>query len=198
VCPLTKTNYLLLKWDDVKKLAEKVADKIIESSYKPDIIIAISRGGFDHARILSDELDIQKLASFQMVYYKSIEKRHNIPQVINPLKINLKGLKALLVDDVSDSGNSLTYAKQHVLRLEPQEIKIATLHHKPWSNYEADYYAEIVDQWVIYPWEMRESILQISKELRSKGLNDKTINERLRKIGFKDHHLKRYLDIKEM
>ena len=186
-----------MTWDDVQRLAEQVADKVIDSSYKPDIVVAISRGGFDHARILCDQLDLIELASFQMVYYTNINEKNEIPKVTNPLNADIKGLKVLLVDDVSDSGNSLKHAKQYVDDLGPIQIKIATLHQKPWSNYEADYFAETVNKWIIYPWEMRESIQQITEALRSKGLKEKAIAEKLKQIGFSDHHLKRYLNIIE-
>lgn len=194
---MTDIEYLFLTWDDVQRLAEKVADKIIDSSFKPDIVVAISRGGFDHARILCDQLDLIELASFQIAYYTNINEKNEIPKVTNPLNADIKGLKVLLVDDVSDSGNSLKYAKQYVDGLGPDQVRIATLHHKPWSNYEADYFAETVTKWIIYPWEMRESIQQITETFRAKGINEKDIMDKLRVIGFSKHHLNRYLSIIE-
>jgi hypoxanthine phosphoribosyltransferase len=192
---LTELKYLFLNWYDVIGLAEKVADKIIESGYKPDVVIAISRGGFDHSRILCDELDLKVLGSFQIVYYKNINERKDIPQITLPLNADIKGLRVLLVDDVSDSGNSLKYAKKYVESFGPSEVRLATLHLKPWSSYKSDYNAEIVDEWILYPWERRESIIQIYEKLRSSGLEKGIISKKLKSIGFNDHHLKRYLDI---
>ena len=39
-------------WKDVERLSEELAQKIIDSRYEPDVVVAISRGGFDPARIL--------------------------------------------------------------------------------------------------------------------------------------------------
>jgi hypoxanthine phosphoribosyltransferase len=68
-------EFLFLSWEDVQVLCEKVSDKIIESGYRPDLLIAISRGGFDPARIMSDQLDIRKLASLQIIYYTGLNTR---------------------------------------------------------------------------------------------------------------------------
>jgi hypothetical protein len=38
----------------------------------------------------------------------------------------------------------------------PAEIKTATLYIKPWTKYVPDYYAEQVNEWVIFPWETEE------------------------------------------
>ena len=53
-------------WEDVELLSEELAQKIVESGYEADIVVAISRGGFDPARILCDQLGIRRLASVQV------------------------------------------------------------------------------------------------------------------------------------
>jgi hypoxanthine phosphoribosyltransferase len=103
------------------------------------------------------------------------------------------GLKVLVVDDVSDSGNSLIEVKKYVLEKGVSAVKIATLHHKPWSLFKPDYYAEEVDKWIIYPWESRESIKDLVKVLSENGVSQKEILDKLREIGYTDHELKRHL-----
>ena len=78
-------EFLFLSWDDVQRLSEKVSDLIMDSGYKPDLIIAISRGGFDPARIMSDQLNIRKLASLQIIYYTGLNTRKEEPEVLFPL-----------------------------------------------------------------------------------------------------------------
>ena len=137
-------EFLFLSWEDVQSLSEKVSDKIIESGYKPDLMIAISRGGFDPARIMSDQLDIRKLASLQVIYYTGLNTKREAPEVLFPLNAQVEGLKVLVVDDVSDSGNSLIAVKKYVEDKGATEVKLATLHHKPWSKFMPDYYADEV------------------------------------------------------
>jgi uncharacterized protein len=188
-------EFLFLSWEDVQSLSEKVSDKIIESGYKPDLMIAISRGGFDPARIMSDQLDIRKLASLQIIYYTGLNTKRDAPEVLFPLNAQVEGLKVLVVDDVSDSGNSLIAVKKYVEDKGATEVKLATLHHKPWSKFMPDYYADEVDKWIIYPWEPRESVKDLVHMLSEKGVPKEEIPGKLKEIGFSDSQIDRYLEI---
>ena len=188
-------EFLFLSWDDVQRLSEKVSDLITDSGYKPDLMIAISRGGFDPARIMSDQLNIRKLASLQIIYYTGLNSRKEEPEVLFPLNAQVEGLKVLVVDDVSDSGNSLIVVKKYVEEKGASEVKLATLHHKPWSKLIPDFYAEKVDKWIIYPWEPRESVIELTQMLSAAGMDKSLIPTKLEEIGFSDQQIKRYLEI---
>ncbi len=195
VSNVEELKFLYLSWSDVQKAAEKTADKIKADGFTPDIMIAISRGGFDPARILSDQLNIRKLASLQIIYYSSLNEKMKEPQVLFPLNAQIKGLTVLVVDDVSDSGNSLKAAKKYTEEMGAAEVRVATLHHKPWSKYKPDYYAEEVDEWILYPWEPNESIQDLVHMLAERGLSKEEIPVKLREIGYSEHELSRYLRI---
>jgi uncharacterized protein len=195
---LTNERYLHLTWMDVQRLSEKLADQIAESGFRPDIIVAVSRGGFDPARILSDELNIRSLASLQVIYYAGIRERNDKPQVKYPLNADISGLNVLVVDDVADSGNSLKVVKEYIDSLGPRVVKMATLHHKPWSTFEPDFYAESVDKWIIYPWEPRESIEDIREKLLSEGVPEDELAVKLIEIGFTRKQVRRFLGLKDV
>jgi len=72
---ITEPKLLHLSWDDVQALSERLADKVKQSGFKPDLIVAVSRGGFDPARILCDQLGIRRLASVQVEYYMGVEQK---------------------------------------------------------------------------------------------------------------------------
>jgi len=195
---LTNERYLHLTWMDVQRLSEKLADQIAETGFRPDIIVAVSRGGFDPARILSDELNIRSLASLQVIYYAGVNERNDKPQVKYPLNADIAGLNVLVVDDVADSGNSLKVVKEYVERLGPREVRIATLHHKPWSTFEPDFFAESADKWIIYPWEPRESIEDIREKLLSEGVPEDELAVKLIEIGFTRKQVRRFLGLKHV
>ncbi|MCK4582358.1 phosphoribosyltransferase [Candidatus Bathyarchaeota archaeon] len=195
---MTNERYLHLTWMDVQRLSEKLADQIAESGFRPDIIVAVSRGGFDPARILSDELNIRSLASLQVIYYAGIRERNDKPQVKYPLNADISGLNVLVVDDVADSGNSLKVVKEYIDSLGPRVVKMATLHHKPWSTFEPDFYAESVDKWIIYPWEPRESIEDIREKLLSEGVPEDELAVKLIEIGFTRKQVRRFLGLKDV
>jgi hypoxanthine phosphoribosyltransferase len=190
-------EYLYLTWDDVQRLAEVLADRIAASGFKPDLIAAVSRGGFDPARILSDQLDVRRLACLQVVYYTGVNERSGEPEVRYPLNAEVDGLKVLVVDDVADSGNSLRVVRGYVEGLGAGEVRVATLHYKPWSVYRPDYYAAEADRWIIYPWEPRETLTGIRDSLLREGVREGDLGGRLREIGFTRHELLRYLGIRD-
>jgi hypoxanthine phosphoribosyltransferase len=107
-------EYLYLTWDDVQRLTEAVADKIAASGFTPDLLAAVSRGGFDPARILSDQLGVRRLASLQVVYYTGVNERSDMPEVRYPLNADITDMSVLVVDDVADSGNSLRVVRDYV------------------------------------------------------------------------------------
>lgn len=195
---MTNERYLHLTWMDVQRLSEKLADQIAESGFRPDIIVAVSRGGFDPARILSDELNIRSLASLQVIYYAGINERNDKPQVKYPLNADISGLNVLVVDDVADSGSSLKVVKEYIDSLGPREVRMATLHHKPWSSFEPDFFAESVDKWIIYPWEPRESIEDIREKLLSEGVPEDELAVKLIEIGFTRKQVRRFLGLKDI
>ena len=185
-------RFLHLSWDDIQALTEALAEKIEESGFKPDVIVAVSRGGFDPARILCDQLGIRRLASVQLEAYDGMVKRPE-PVVVLPVNADLVGKRALLVDDVSDSGASLAKAKEHLMEKSAAEVRIATLHIKPWSKFIPDYYSEKVDAWVVYPWELKECLLEVAGKIRADGYKGKAIPAKLIEAGFKKRDVERYL-----
>ena len=178
-------------WEDVERLSEELAQKIIESGYEANLAVAVSRGGFDPARILCDQLGIRRLASVQVEFYSGVQDTAEKPRIVYPLNADVRGKSVLLVDDVSDTGDSLMLAKEHVLAGSPGELKVATLHIKPWTNLKPDYHASETEAWIVYPWEPVESSRSIAAKLDKKGYSDREIRKKLLELGFSPKTLKR-------
>lgn len=175
---------LHLSWSSCQILIESVAAKIKRSGFKSDLIVAVSRGGFIPARILCDQLSLKRLASLQIEYYQGVGERRDSPKIIYPLNAEVKGLRILLVDDVSDSGSSLRFVRDHILSLEALEAKTATIHVKPWTRFDPDYYAKNTDAWIVYPWELLETVNSIARKLSLEGLKGEELKKRLINLGF--------------
>ena len=185
-----------LSWCDVQTLTEELADNILCNGFEPDLIVAISRGGFHPARILCDQLDFRRLASLQVEYYKGIGETREEPEIVFPVNADVKGLNLLVVDDVADTGGSLLAVKKYLKELEARTIKIATLHFKPGSVYEPDFYVRETKAWIVYPWEPREAILGFhSRLVAEEKFNDEELVARLLKLGFKRRDIQRYLNL---
>ena len=52
----------VLSWAEVEQLVDAVVEKIIASTWHPDIIIALSRGGFIPATMIAYKLKVKNLA----------------------------------------------------------------------------------------------------------------------------------------
>jgi hypoxanthine phosphoribosyltransferase len=157
----------LISWDHFNQLSRELALKIKDSGYSPDIIIAIGRGGYMPARILSDYLDNMNLTSFKVEHYKSSQKE-KVANIRYPLVADIAEQRVLLVDDVSDSGDTFNVAIEHIMQhAQPKALKTASLHHKVVSVYEPDYYVEKVTEWhwIIYPWAVIEDVAGFVKNI---------------------------------
>jgi len=64
------------------------------------------------------------------------------------------------VDDVTDTGDTLRLAIEHIQSHNPAQLKVAVLQHKQVSPLEPDFYAQkiVAWRWVIYPWAAMEDL----------------------------------------
>ncbi len=150
----------LISWGEVHRLSALLALQIREAGYKPDLVVAIARGGYVPARIVCDYLDIYDLTSIRITHYTAGSNKEKKASLSSPLCMEIKGLKVLLVDDLTDTGDTIEIALQHIREFKPAEIKIAMLHHKKQSLFQPDFYAKklLKWRWLIYPWAMVEDI----------------------------------------
>ena len=170
----TKFQCELISWNLVASLANKLAIQIRQDGFHPDVIIAIGRGGYVPARLLADNLDIMNLTSIKVEHYISGAHRQNNATVKYPLSIDVSGQQVLVVDDVSDSGDTFAVTLQHITeKSTPREIKTAILHHKSVSQFIPDYYASKVIKWrwIIYPWAQVEDIAGFVSEMSPHSSN---------------------------
>jgi len=150
----------LVSWHAFYQLSCELAEKIRESGYKIDTLVAIGRGGYMPARILSDLLGIMNLITFKIEHYRGAHKSSRAI-ITYPLLDNTTVNRVLLVDDVSDSGDTFDIAVEHVRQVtQYKEIRSAVIHYKTVSKNKPDYYSEIVKQWrwIIYPWAVTEDL----------------------------------------
>ncbi len=82
----------LVSWELFYDMARQLAFMIHNDNYRPDIIIAIARGGYTPARILSDYLGVMDIASFKVKHYKSTQKSP-IAVIQHPLAADVSGQK---------------------------------------------------------------------------------------------------------
>lgn len=158
----------LVSWTEVKRLCWRLARLVKDSDYRPDIVIAIARGGYVPARLVCDALDIMALTSIKIEHYLTGSDKQAEAVMRYPLCVPVEGQRVLIVDDVNDSGDTLQLALQHVQKFHPGEVRTAVMHDKRVTHYRVDYFAKriIKWRWLIYPWAMNEDITAFLKRLQ--------------------------------
>ncbi len=156
----TKMHCQLISWTEVQHLCMQLAKQIMASDYRPEVIVAIGRGGYVPARLLCDYLDSMALTSIKIEHYLAGSNKTEQAVIKYPLCADIENKRVLLVDDVNDSGDTLEVAVEHLQRFKPARILTAVMHLKTTSHYPIDFHARkiIKWRWLIYPWAIFEDI----------------------------------------
>jgi hypoxanthine phosphoribosyltransferase len=184
---------LIPSWDVIYQLLIQLAEGITGASYKPDLIIAVSRGGLVPGRILADLLNCAAMRTIGVSFYEDIGRHGRRPTMTQPLSgpINDDAL-ALVVDDIADTGETLALV-QHELGPRVGELKTATVYRKPSSILTPDFSGQETDAWVIFPWELCESVKRIGRKLLQSGRAFPEAQEYLVQAGIPRGHVRMFM-----
>ncbi len=128
----------------------------MSDGFSPDIVVGVLRGGVVAAKLVADYLGVSRLGFLEVKFYAGIGVTREEPIVTQPLVEKVAGLRVLIVDDVVDSGKTLAHAVSFVSMYGPREVRTAAVYLKPWARFKPDYYGEVVDAWIVFPWERME------------------------------------------
>jgi hypoxanthine phosphoribosyltransferase len=156
-------------WNQIYDMLLNLAEKIKKDRFKPDLIVGVSRGGWPPARVLSDLMDNPNLANVRAEFYLGVAETKGEPVLTQPVSTSVAGKKVLIVDEVADTGKSLKLVKEHIIEDGAVKVKVATVYYKPWSIVKPDYYEKETSSWIVFPWEIKETIRKIVKKCKENG-----------------------------
>jgi uncharacterized protein len=156
-----------ISFNEVLHLSRTLARKIKASGYTPDLIIAIGRGGYVPGRLVSDFLLFNDLTSMKIEHYKRAADMREETRLKFPIPVDITGKRVLIVDDVTDTGETLKLAVDYTLSLNPSSVRTAVLQHKICSAFTPDFYARKVLKWrwIIYPWARYEDLAGFTEKI---------------------------------
>jgi hypoxanthine phosphoribosyltransferase len=180
-------------WNQIYDLLLDLAERIRKDHFKPDIIVGISRGGWPPARILSDLLSNPNLANVRAEFYLGFAETKDEPSLTQPLSMDVFDKRILIVDEVADTGKSLQLVKKHIAGQGAKELKILTVYYKPWSIVKPDYYSKETSDWVVFPWEIKETIAKILRRSHERGQRVEIEARKLVKAGVPAQLIERFV-----
>ncbi len=161
---MPKVNVKVVTWDDIVSWTRELAERISVSGWTPDVVVAIARGGYVPARLLCDFLGVSDMVSIQVVHWPAAAQAAEKAHVKYGVNVDLSGRRALIVDDIIDTGDSVALAREYVQGCcNPSELRTAALQViTSVAKFIPDYYVVEVKEWAWfqYPWTAVEDISQ--------------------------------------
>lgn len=142
-----------LDWAGYGVAVRQLADQVGDSGFRPDIILAIARGGLFVAGSLGYALSVKNLYVMNMEFYTGIGTRLDVPMILPPYldPAELSDSRILVADDVADTGLTLQAVHQFSSGV-VAEARTAVLYEKPTSVVTCDYVWRRTDRWINFPW----------------------------------------------
>jgi len=151
-----------MTWDQFYELARRVAEKIKDSGYRPDFMVGLARGGWVLSRVLCDFLGVKDLVSIKVEHWGVTATPDGKARIKYAFDVDLTGRRVLVVDDITDTGESMMVAVDYVRTKNPEEVRTAALRHIQGSKFTPDYYGdEITWRWVVFPWNYVEDMCNL-------------------------------------
>ena len=151
----------VLDWTNYGIACRALATRVADDGYRPDIILAIARGGLFVAGSLGYALSVKNLYVMNVEYYTGVDERLDVPVVLPPYVdvVDLRDTRVLIVDDVADTGHTLALVRDHCLS-EVAEVRTAVLYEKSRSVVECEYVWKYTDQWINFPWSTQAPLVE--------------------------------------
>lgn len=142
-----------LDWESFGRGARELAGMVADDGYRPDLILAIARGGLFVAGSLGYALAVKNLFVMNLELYTGVGTRREVPIVLPPYfdRGELADTRVLVADDVADTGLTLQAVHETCQGL-VAESRTAVLYEKPTSVVRCDYVWRRTHRWVNFPW----------------------------------------------
>lgn len=132
--------------DEIKKMIQNLARQI-ESDYdsKEVILVCPLRGSIHFTADLAREIELPQQVDF--VHLQAVEKGGAI-KIIKDISTNIAGKHVLIVEEIIDTGRTLSFLRNRLLASSPASLKIVTLLDKPARRelpIRADYIGRTID-----------------------------------------------------
>ncbi len=155
----------LVSFEEISEWTDDIASQIRRSKYAPTVIIGLTRGGWIPARLLCDHLHVKKLYAVKTEHWGLTATPDGKALLTQECAVDVSKDDVLIMDDITDTGESLMLAIKHLEEQSPRSLRTATLLHIAHSKIRPDFYSEEVPEdrwtWFIFPWNLHEDMRTI-------------------------------------
>ncbi len=135
-------DYVLLSAEDIEAKVAEIGRRITEDFRDKDpIFVGVLKGCFIFMADLMRHVDIRCSMDFMAVSSYSGTSSTGAVKINKDLSQDIEGRHVIIVEDILDSGVTLSYLKNYLMGRRPASITIAALMDKP-SRRRADVYAD--------------------------------------------------------
>jgi hypoxanthine phosphoribosyltransferase len=156
---VTTVEREVMTWDDLGTGARDLAQLVHEDGYRPDMVLAIARGGLLVAGALSYALGVKNTYTMNVEFYTGIDERLDVPMILPPVPslVDLSEARVLVADDVADTGKTLKLVEEFC-EGKVAEVRHAVLYEKPRSEVKCEYVWKRTDRWITFPWSAHDPV----------------------------------------
>ncbi len=146
----TRKDIRLISWEDFHGICKALAKAVF--AFQPEIILAVGRGGYYSGTLLAHMLQVE-------IYPVRISRRVNdmvqfkSPQWLVEPPASINGRRLLIVDEICDSGETLTLVKKKSKSLGAKAVRSAVLYAHSWGASIPDYIGILTDALLLNPWD---------------------------------------------
>ena len=151
----------VLTYDLFGTATRELAQEVADSGFRPDMILAIARGGLALGMGLGYALAVKNISVVNVEFYTGVDERLELPIMLPPTPdvVDLAGLRILIADDVADTGKTLEvvrdFCADHVA-----EARVAVIYEKPRSVFRPEYVWRRTEAWIDFPWSAAEPLVR--------------------------------------
>jgi len=149
----------LMTWEDLGAGARELAELVHTDGYRPDIVLAIARGGLLVGGAIGYALGVKNTFTMNVEFYTGVDERLEMPMLLPPVPdlVDFAEQKVLIADDVADTGATLALVKDFC-EGKVAEVRCAVLYEKSRSTVACEYVWRRTDRWIVFPWSDRAPV----------------------------------------
>lgn len=142
-------------WDEMYEDTVKLCNSVRELGFKPDAVVGLARGGVVPATIASHFFDVPAV----FINWSLRDGKAKDVKAMDKVAVEASaGKKFLLIDDIVDSGDTISTLKERMFDDKGNIVYAALWFNPAQSVATVNLHSRIVDRsldkrWVVFPWE---------------------------------------------